>query len=143
MPKTIQRNSYWVEFQGNSTKQIIAASVLEVAQQFDTQQLPIQRLKLMIQGVDVIESDVANPVLFQVIITPDPAAGAAGCLASPSSFTVEAGTAVIFEATEGIGFTFVGWYINGIQQSTSLIASVTIPAPQVSGQTLQVEARFA
>jgi hypothetical protein len=116
--------------------------VLEVAQQFDTQQLPIQRLKLVAQGVDVIESDVSSPVQFQVLVTPDPAAGAAGCLALPSSFTVEARTAVIFEATVGVGYAFVGWFIGGILQTADLIASVVIPAPQVSGQILQVEARF-
>lgn len=142
MPRTIQRNSYQVLFPGSVTKQVIAANVLEVAQQFDTQQTPIQAVKAIALGVDVIESDVTNPVEFQVIITPTPAAGAAGCLASPSSFTVEAGTAVIFEATDGTGYDFVGWYINGVLQSADPIASVKIPAPQVSGQILQVEARF-
>lgn len=141
MPKTIQRNSYMVDF-GTMQRQIIAANVLEVAQQFDTQQLPILRLKLYQQGVDVIESDVSNPVQFQVLVTPDPAAGAAGCKASPSSFTVEVGTKVIFEATLGTGYAFVGWFIGGVLQSTDLIASISIPAPQISGQILQVEARF-
>lgn len=144
MPQTVKRNSYQVLFPGGVTKQVIAASVLEVAQEFDDPQLPIQAVKTAIIGVDVIESDIPNPVTFQVLITP--AGGApqtAGCAATPTTFTVEARTPVIFEATVGTGYVFVGWYINGVLQSADLIAAVVIPVPQISGQSVQVEARFA
>jgi hypothetical protein len=147
MATTVTKNGYYIQKQMDQDgcgENVVADSILTVAKLFDTAQNPLVAVKMVKGGILVVEGEVPNPVTFQVAITPAGGAPqAAGCAATPSTFTVEAGTPVIFQATAGTGYSFVGWYINSVLQSTDLIASILIPVPQISGQQIQVEARFA
>lgn len=146
MAVTVTKNGYYVQKQSEQDgcgTNVVADSILTVAKLFDTIQNPLVAVKLVKAGILVVEGEVPNPVTFIVAITPTGGAPqTAGCAATPTTFTVEAGTPVIFEAKVGTGYGFVGWYINGILQSADLIASIQIPVPQISGQQIQVEARF-
>lgn len=142
MAKTVFKNAYVVCFQNGTEQNIVADSARTVANVFETDQNLISVLKLARLGVEVVETDIPNPVTFTTIVTPSPGAGSAGCLATPTTFSVEANTPVIFQATVGTGYAFTGWFISGVLQSSDLIASIAIPVPAISGQSIQVEARF-
>jgi hypothetical protein len=142
MPQMLQKNAYRVIFRNNNEQDVVADSVLTLAKQLDGAANPITAVKEVKQAVSVIETDMVNPVDFTTTVTPSPAAGTAGCAATPTAFTVEAGTPVIFQATVGTGYSFVGWFINGTIVSADQIASIPIPVPAISGQSIQIEARF-
>lgn len=69
-----------------------------------------------------------------------------GCSVTPETFTIEAGTQLVFTAQEGEGFQFAKWLINGVEATdesgaiiTDKVALLTIPS---GSNTCNIKAVF-
>jgi len=82
-------------------------------------------------------------VLFQVEVSPS-AAGIAGCVALPESYTVPEGTEVILEAhiPASAGYTFTGWYRGLTLVSALAIAKIAVVAPTGPAVADVITAKF-
>lgn len=71
---------------------------------------------------------------------------ATGCSVTPGTFTIEAGSKLVFTATAGEGYTFTKWQINGVDVTdeegtviTDPVALLTIPS---GSPTCSIKALF-
>lgn len=139
MSTKVTKNGYQLARRGDGDNPIdvIADSITTLCAEFDNDpNNPLVMVRLRKEALQVIETDVPNPVTFTTLVTPSGAG-----TASPSTFTVEVGTEVIFEGSTADGFLFQGWYINNVLVSSDQLTSIKIPAPQISGQQIQIELR--
>ena len=124
----------------------VCASAKEAVNAYDTTENPVTQLVRTRTALQVNVPDAALDVNFRTVIA-GIGAELAGCKASPSSFTVEDGATVIFEAHAAEGFNFVGWFIGenttGTPQSTSIITSIAINATLGVSQDVVITALFA
>jgi hypothetical protein len=82
-------------------------------------------------------------VKFNMSVTPS-AAPVAGCAAAPQSFTVPNGKRVIFQALPGLGWQFIGWFLDDPVTPVSTNATEVIVVTQpAAGAERTIEARFA
>lgn len=137
---TTNRNEYTVTYADQTTQTVIALDVEELAQAFEDPSNPINQISIVRRSVPVV--GILPGVEFQVNVT-GTGASAAGCVGTPSDYTVDPGTDVIFQAVAVAGFTFVGWYKNSVLITADAITTITVAAPAIEGQIVQYEARFA
>jgi hypothetical protein len=124
----------------------VYANAKQAVDAFDTPQNPVTQLVRTRIGIQVGVPDAALDVNFRTLIGGE-GAEIAGCRATPSTYEVPDGTAVIFEAFAAPGYNFIGWYIgtdtSGAPEATSVIASITIEATLGVSQDVIIVALFA
>lgn len=76
---------------------------------------------------------------FTTEVYDETGAAATTCTATPTNYTLLAGSKQIFTATVGDGWSFVKWTIDGEEVSTEPVALLTIPA---SSTTVTIQAVF-
>lgn len=54
------------------------------------------------------------------------------CKVTPATYTVKAGTQLLFTAEAGEGWTFSKWTIDGVDAGTDAVAMLTIPASETT-----------
>lgn len=85
------------------------------------------------------EAETAD-VTFETTVYDETGAAASACSATPESYTVEAGSKLVFTAKAGEGWSFVKWTVDGEDASTDEVALLTIPS---STSTVAIQAVFA
>jgi len=138
----VSKNEYRVRYSDDLEELVTAQDVLNVAKTFDTLVRPIVQITRTKVGIQDIVPVAVPQVQFSVNVTPTLAADAQ-CIALPSSYTVDQGSIVLFEAHEATGFEFVGWYIGETLVSEELKANIQINQPVAPATVLVIEARFA
>jgi hypothetical protein len=127
-----------------STRSVVVAeklsdAALELENSGAVVLVQVSRTKKEVQ----VEGPDVPPVLFEVVVFPD-AADAAGCLALPTSYTVDVGTEIILEAVapEASGYAFTGWYRGLTLLSSDTIARVAVAAPTGAATSDVITAKF-
>lgn len=124
----------------------VCANAKQAVDIFDTVENPVTQLVRTRTAIQVNVPDAALDVNFRTVIA-GTGAELAGCRATPSTYEVPDGSAVIFEAHVAEGFNFMGWFIgedtSGTPESTSVIASITINATLGLSQDVVITALFA
>lgn len=138
-----QKRSYDIRFVDNTVKSVIADDMKAVTKAFETPSQPLANVTLTSAAIQDVTDDPIVPVGFVTLVQPQGAIDAK-CYAAPSIGTVQDGDAVIFQAIEAVGYIFDGWYLGSgsTKLSSDLIATLTVDAPAIAGQTVQFQARF-
>ena len=135
----LKLNSYKGVF-SDDTEEVVDTSTLERAAGYLTalkgeEPLVLTRIRL---GVNVMTEQV---VPFVTATTPDTAV-TAGAKAYPELFSVKDGATVIFSAVApATGFTFDGWYRDGVKVASTLVAAIVVQAADAGG-TVTYTAKF-
>ncbi len=138
-----QKRQYDIRFVDTTTKSVIADDMKAVTKAFETGPKPLAQITLVTASIDDVSDDPIIPVGFTVLVQPQGAIDAK-CYGAPNVGTVSDGDAVIFQAIEGTGYTFDGWYLGAgsTKLSSDLVTTLTVDAPAIAGQTVQFQARF-
>jgi len=124
----------------------VCANAKQAADAYDTVENPIIQLVRTRTSIMVNVPDETLDVNFRTVISGN-GAELAGCKASPSTYSVPDGSAVVFEALPVEGFTFMGWFIgentSGTPVAVTAIASITITATLGVSQDVVITALFA
>jgi len=134
---TYTMNEYRVVKTDNSVSNVVAESMLKAVEQVDSTALPAVMVTREKVGLSVTIPQVTK-VTFSVVVDPD-GASVAGCIATPTTFTVDSGTTVIFQAIPAPGYTFSGWYKGETLLSANQTASLLIESLE---STYEITARF-
>jgi hypothetical protein len=125
---------------------IVCANAKQAADVFDLELNPVTQIVRTQVSIQVSVPDPDLEVAFRTVIG-GVGAEAAGCRATPSTYTVLDGSDVIFEAIAADGYNFLGWFIgedtSGTPESTSAIASISIDATLGVSQDVVITALFA
>jgi len=125
---------------------VVCADAKTAIGTLDTELNPVTQIVRTRVNIQVNVPDGALDVSFRTLIG---GAGAelAGCRATPSTFVVADGAAVIFEAFAAEGYTFMGWFIGtdttGIPESLTPITSIVISGVLGVSQDVIITAVFA
>ena len=142
----VEMKEFRVMQQNGDNLVTVCANAKQAIATLDTAENPVVQLVRTRTAIQVNVPDAVLDVNFRTIIAGN-GAELAGCKATPSSFTVDDGSAVIFEADAAEGFTFMGWFIgedtSGEPESTSAIASIVINATLGVSQDVVITALFA
>jgi hypothetical protein len=124
-------NEYRISLENGTTITGIYDSAILAVTAFDSPSTPVSQLVRIKEGITVGIPDTTVDITFRTAVQ-DAGAVTAGCKATPGTFLVADGTVVIFEATAGAGYNFLGWFIgedtSGVAESTDLIAAIAIEA---------------
>ena len=127
-------------------EKVVCADIKQAANTYDTIDNPVTQIVRTRTAIEVNIPDADLNVAFRTLIG-GTGAELAGCRATPSTFEVLDGSAVIFEAFAAEGYTFVGWFIgtvtSGTPESTATIASIVINATLGVSQDVVITALFA
>jgi len=139
-------NQFRITRQNGATANAVCATMKDAVNMFDTPDNPATQAVRVAIGLQVIIPDTPVQVTFRTIIG---GAGAetAGCIATPTGFTVDDGTNVIFEAIPAAGYDFVGWWVDrdpsvGVPDSIAPIASLAINASISTAADVVITAQF-
>jgi len=139
-------NEYRISLENGTTITGIYDSAKLAVDAFDSLSTPVTQLVRIKEGITVGIPDAITDVTFRTIVQ-DAGAITAGCKATPGTFVVADGTTVIFEATVGAGYNFLGWFIgedtSGTAESTDLIAAIDIEAAIGVSADIIITALFA
>ena len=137
---TLTLNSYSLTYKNNTKRSCVAASMEDAAKLLDTEEgNPGSTLLLEAMGIMV---DTPIPLVkFETKVEPE-AAATVGCIATPITYVVPAGTKVIFTAIAVPGYTFKEWTLNGTSVSTDAVAELTIQPDTPSSEWEEYSAVF-
>lgn len=139
-----RKSTYDVRFVDESVKSAVAVNMKAVVTAYETPSTPIAQITRTSPGIDDVTDDPIVPVNFTVLVSPQGAIDAK-CYGTPSAATVSDGTSVIFQAIEGSGYVFDGWYLSSApttRLSADKTATLPVDAPAIAGQTVQFLAKF-
>ena len=139
-------NEYRITHENGDEVLAVYADASHAVAAFDSELNPITQLVRVRLGIQVGIPDTDLNVNFRTVIAGS-GAESAGCRATPSTYEVPAGSAVIFEAFIAEGYHFIGWFIGtvttGIPEATTTIASIAINAEIGVSQDVVITAVFA
>lgn len=142
----VEMKEFRVMSQNGENNITVCANARQAVQTYDTDLNPVVQLVRTRTAIQVNVPDETLDVNFRTLISGN-GAELAGCRATPSSYAVPDGSAVIFEAYAAEGFNFIGWFIgedtSGTPESTSAIASIAIVATLGLSQDVVITAVFA
>ena len=122
------RNEFRITFQDETERKHLAVSLKQAAADYETPDNPITQITRTRVGVTVDIPDPVTMVDFEAH-------------AAPSRYTVRSGTPVVFEAILADGYTFNGWYKNGVLTASTAIAEITVEGD--GAETVVYEARVS
>lgn len=133
-------NEYLITRRNGAVQHVIVKDIRSAADAYEDAENPVVQISRTREGLDVLLEDPAVQADFTTFVSPDGAV-AGGCLAAPSAFTVEAGTGVIFQAFPAAGWSFAGWWREGVELSADETARLSV---EILGDgPIVYEARFA
>lgn len=127
----IKLNSYKGVFADDSEEVLDVSSMAKAADYLTTlkgeEPLVLNKIRI---GVSVITEQV---VPFVTNASPAEAV-TAGAKAYPETFSVKDGASVVFSAVApATGFTFDGWYRDGVKVASTLVAAIVVQAADAGG----------
>jgi uncharacterized repeat protein (TIGR02543 family) len=126
----------------NGTEKIFAAELLkDAAAANETAETRLSQITLAKPDIEVEVPDPVADAPFITTVMPQSAADG-GCRATPTAYTLPAGTEVVFQALTADGFTFVGWYHGDALLSAEPITKIALASPEAGDAVTVYEARF-
>ena len=126
----------------NGAEKIFAAEFLKDAAALnETETDRLAQATLVKPDVEVEVPEPIPDIPFMTTITPSGALDG-GCRATPTAYTLPAGTEVVFQALPAAGFAFTGWYHGAELLSAEPIAKIALAVPPVGEAAAVYEARF-
>jgi hypothetical protein len=139
-------NQFRITKEDGTSVDAVYVNIAQAAAAFDDELNPVTQVVRTRVGIQVGVPDEALTVTFRTLIAGS-GAETAGCRATPTTYGVLDGSAVIFEAYAAEGYNFIGWFIgedtSGTPESTSEIASIAINATIGVSQDVIITALFA
>jgi hypothetical protein len=140
MRKTL--SEFRLLYRNGTEKTFVAEFLKDAAALNETETDRLAQATLVKSDIEVEVPEPVPDVPFITAITPQSAMDG-GCRATPTAYTLPAGSEVVFQALPAAGFTFAGWYHGAGLLSAELIAKIALTPPPEGEAVTVYEARFA